>query len=361
MTLRSRCLTQAGFGYFVLLAALFCRPVACTSQTSGGAVGGTFASTGGATGGLSAGATGAGATGGANAGGTTAGSASGGSSGAGTGGADVACTPEVPGGKTHAVGNYDNVSCNKADCHFGEVGGWVYASPQGYPWIAGATVTITDANGTVLTAISGEDGFFDFGPEPAIVSPYKVCVSKCPSTDCNLTTHTSVDCLSSNCHSLKTQRIYVTTPGAGTGGSGPIPGESCAQPAPGGPYVHTERGYSTTQNRPCIGCHAIETPNYKGGFLYDGPEGTATVAEATVTLKPDDGSPALTATTGPDGMFFFGDYGQTTSAAEIPAGYVACVSKCPTSEICSPAGTHPTNDDCGTCHDNATTGRVYLR
>ncbi len=290
------------------------------------------------------------------------GSATGGiaAGGAATGGSVVDCIPEAIGETTHEAGNYDNLSCNKSDCHTAYVGGWVYASARGYPWIGGATVTITNGDGTKLTAVSGKDGFFSFGDGPVISSPYGVCVSKCPSTDCNLTTHVSLDCLSAGCHALPTQRIFVTTPNAGTGGTGPVPGENCAQPAAGGPYIHLENIYSATANQPCVNCHLNVTPNYKGGFLYDAPDGTTTVAEATVTLRPATGTP-LTAVTGPGGMFFFGTVGSTTTAQAIPVPYTACVSKCPTSEICSLPNQHTTDADCGTCHDTWTTDKVYLR
>jgi hypothetical protein len=225
--------------------------------------------------------------------------------------------------------------------------------------VAGATVTITNTDGTELVAVSGEDGFFDFGPNPRISSPYEVCVSKCPHTDCNLTPHTSTDCLSAACHATPGLRIYVTTPGVeGTGGAATVPGDNCEQPAPGGPYVHPESVYSA-RNAPCASCHLTETPQYKGGFLYEGPDSRTTVAEATVTLIPAQG-PALTAVTGPDGMFFFGTVGINTTAQEIPAPYTACVSKCPTSEICSLPNEHTTDADCGTCHDSYTEDPVYL-
>jgi len=170
-----------------------------------------------------------------------------------------------------------------------------------------------------------------------------------------------VDCLASTCHAMPNQRIYVTTPGVGgTGGAGTVPGENCAQPAPGGPYVHLETVFSAYNNQPCVGCHVTETPQYKGGFLYDGPNSSTTVAEATVTLRPANGAP-LTAVTGPDGMFFFGTVGTTTTARQIPTPFTACVSKCPTSEICSLPNEHTTDADCGTCHDTYTEPPVYLQ
>jgi hypothetical protein len=285
--------------------------------------------------------------------------AGGGSPGAGgAGGSSVACTPEKMGTVTHSVGNYDNLSCNKADCHASEVGGWVYASKNGYPWVSGATITITNTDGTILTANSAEDGFFDFGISPKITSTYKVCVSKCPSTDCNLTPHTSVDCSSSGCHALPNVRIYVTTAnGGGTGGSGGTTGQNCTPAASGGPYVHLEKLYSATSNQACASCHA--NPTYVGGYLYDGPTSTKTVAGATLTIKPASGT-SLTAVTGPDGMFFFGTNGINTTAQTIPVPYTACVSKCPTATLCSETNKHTTNADCGTCHDTYTEKSVYL-
>jgi hypothetical protein len=271
----------------------------------------------------------------------------------------VACTPEAKGATPHTAGNYDNLSCNKANCHTGKIGGWVYASAKGYPWIGGATITITNPDGTTLKATSADDGFFDFGDTPKVSSAYKVCVSKCPRTDCNLTPHTNTDCLSSGCHALPTQRIYVTTPNiGGTGGTGGSSGQNCKQPVSGGPYVHLENVYSVTNLQPCTNCHA--EPDYIGGFLYDGPTSAKTVAEATIVLTPASGSP-VTTVTGPDGMFFFGTNGITTTVQTIPTPYTACVSKCPTAAVCSITNGHTTNADCGTCHNNSTTDKVYLR
>lgn len=279
----------------------------------------------------------------------------------GTGGSTVACSPPSTSPTEHS-GNYDNISCNKADCHKGDpkIGGWVYASAKGYPWIAGATITITNTDGTILKAVSGDDGFFDFGDAPKVTAQYKACVSKCPSTDCNLTAHTSTDCLSSGCHALPTERIYVTTANAGTGGAGGSSGTNCKAPVAGGPYVHAEKIYSATNNQPCAGCHFEPKPVYVGGFLYDGPTGTKTVSEATIVLTPSSGSP-VTTVTGPDGMFFFGTNGITVSTQTIPTPYTACVSKCPTAAVCSLTNQHTTSDDCGTCHDGSTTTKVYLK
>jgi hypothetical protein len=298
------------------------------------------------------------ATGGQRADGGTGPSSTGGTSG-GTGGFPIpACTPEAKGPRTHTAGNYDNLSCRKPGCHLLEVGGWVYASREGYPWVGGVTVTIFNTDGTSLSIVSGEDGFFSFGQEAHITSPYGVCASKCPSTDCNVTLHTSVDCLAPGCHTSPIQRIYVTTPGVGgTGGTGGTSGQNCIPPTSGGPYVHLETVYSAYNNQPCTNCHA--DPDYIGGFLYDGPTSNRTVPEATVTLTSTNGT-RLTAVTGPDGMYFFGRNDVITTPESLSPPFTPCVSKCPIGTICSPTE-HTTTADCGTCHDTYTRDKQYLR
>jgi hypothetical protein len=270
------------------------------------------------------------------------------------------CTPAATGARPHEAGNYDNRSCNATDCHNGDVvgGGWVYASAKGPPWVVGATVIITNTDGTTATAVSAEDGFFNI--VGTVSSPYHVCVSKCPGVDCNLTTHSSVDCQTSNCHGIASQRIYVSqnTGGSpGTGGAGSVGGGACVPAASGGPYTHTEYVYG---NQPCSGsgCHTAPKPVFKGGFLYEGPTSSTTVVEATITLTPAGGVP-VTAVTGPDGMFFFGTVGATSTAKEFTAPYTACVSKCPLS-LCSIANGHTTTDDCQTANCHSPERKVYL-
>lgn len=336
MMIRMHLSSQSLRGVLGVVVGTFLQVIGCSSEnTSGGAAGAS--GTGNVLGGAGTGAS----TGGA---GTT-----------------VACIPEAKSTITHSVGNYDNLSCNKSDCHADKIGGWVYASAKGYPWIGGATITITNPDGSTLKTVSGDDGFFDFGASPKVGSPYKVCVSKCPSTDCNLTTHTSTDCLSSGCHAQPQVRIYVTSPNL-TGTGGASSGQNCKAPTSGGPYVHVESIYSATSNQPCSGCHFAPKPEYKGGYLYDGPTSSKTVAEATIVLTPTNGSP-ITTVTGPDGMFFFGTNGINTTTQSIPSSYTACVSKCPTVAVCSKTNpnAHITNADCGTCHDGSTTDRVYLK
>jgi hypothetical protein len=273
----------------------------------------------------------------------------------GTGGFPIPpCSPSAQGQRTHTAGNYDNLSCRKPGCHLLEVGGWVYSRREGYPWEGGVTITIFNTDGTSDTRVSGEDGFFSFGQEEHITSPYGVCASKCPSTDCNVTLHTSVDCLAPGCHTSPIQRMYVTTPGAG-GSGGTAGGPDCTPPASGGPYVHLETIYSAYNNLPCTGCHA--DPDYIGGFLYDGPTSMQTVAGATVTLTSANGT--LTAVTGPGGMYFFGKYSVNTTPDALSPPFKPCVSKCPIGTICSPTD-HTTTADCGTCH-GMTRDKQYLR
>jgi hypothetical protein len=111
-------------------------------------------------------------------------------------------------------------------------------------------------------------------------------------------------------------------------------------------------------NQPCANCHA--EPTYVGGYLYDSPRGSGTIAEATLELTGSDGTVVKTVS-GPEGMFFFGTNGINTTVQAIPVPYTACVSKCPTSRLCSVTNGHTTNADCGTCHDASIDDNVYLR
>lgn len=237
-------------------------------------------------------------------------------------------------------------------------GGWVYASAKGVPWVGGATITITNNDGSIVTATSAEDGFFEI--TGTIVPPYKVCVSKCPGIDCSLTPHPNADCQTSNCHGSPTLRVYVSGNAGGTSGTGGTSGvgQDCMPPASGGPYTHTEYVFG---NQPCSGsgCHNAPKPVFKGGFVYDGPDSTKTVADATITLTHSSGT-VTNAVTGPDGMFFFGTVGSTSIAKDYPAPYTACVSKCPL-KVCSTSNGHTNADDCISCHDGTTTSKIYLQ
>ncbi|HEY5958078.1 MAG TPA: hypothetical protein VIV60_16055, partial [Polyangiaceae bacterium] len=262
----------------------------------------------------------------------------------------------------HEAGNYDNRSCNSTGCHTDMIGGgWVYASAKGLPWVGSATITITNSDGSIVTSTSGEDGFFQITSK--VIPPYKVCVSKCPGVDCNLTPHPNADCQTSNCHGSPTQRVYVSGNAGGassSGGASSMGGgtQNCTPPASGGPYTHSEFVFG---NQPCSGsgCHRAPKPVFKGGFLYEGPDSTKTVADATVTLTQSNGT-VTTAVTGPDGMFFFGTVGPTSVGKDYGAPYTACVSKCPL-KVCSANNEHTNSDDCVTCHDGSTTGKIYLK
>jgi len=278
------------------------------------------------------------------------------------GASPLPCTAPVSSARPHEAGNYDNRSCNVLGCHEDMLGGgWVYGTRNGPPAIAGATITISNIDGTTVKAYSGKDGFFQIKSE--IKPPYKVCVSECPGTSCSLLPHPNGQCQTSTCHGTNSQRIYVSQPSvaptisvsATSGGAG-----NCTPPTYGGPYTHSE--YSFGQ-QPCSmgGCHCPPKPVFKGGYLYEGPTSGKTVAGATITLVSADGT-AVTVITGPDGMFFFGTVASTSTSTAFTAPYTACVSKCPLT-LCSTTNGHKTTGDCQTsdCHGPDLSMKVYLR
>jgi hypothetical protein len=242
-------------------------------------------------------------------------------------------------------GNFDYESCDV--CHTDLVGGWLYTDTTGENWVAEATVTINNFDGTTLSGVTASDGFFSLIGKAEMdrnkTVSYSVCVSKCPNTICTKNTHTSNDCQNTACHGGNSPRIYLpqnnSGANAGSGGAG-----GCADLPSGGPKAHI--GNTSYDGQACWVCHGKGI--YTGGFLYDGVTSNTTVARATITLTPANGSP-LTAVTGPGGMFYF--------PGTISAPYTTCVSKCD-QKVCSADGTHPTADDCRTCHDE--TNRIHL-
>lgn len=261
-------------------------------------------------------------------------------------GSGVACIPSVAdsGARLH-TGNFDTKSCNTMGCHADFVGGWLYTDAKGEEWIPEATVTVTNEDGTVVTAVTASDGFFSLIGNSQMIgkipASYKACVSKCPDTVCSTTPHTSADCQSSACHGGDSPRIYLTqNTGSASAGSGGA--ATCADLPSGGPKAHNVE----YDDQECWICH--DKGKYTGGFLYDGMTSNTPVARATVTLTPKSGAP-LTAVTGPFGLFYF--------PGTIKAPYTACVKKCQDS-ICSADGTHTTPDDCRACHDETT--RIHL-
>jgi hypothetical protein len=317
-----RCLPhQALLGLLGLSAAVAWLAAACgepAAQTNPAATGGSFAATGGA---------------------LDAALPTGGTSASGTGG--QSCAEPVPGARTHP-GNFDTQSCNSPDCHTDSVGGWLYNNAAGDMWIGEATVTITSSDGTVVTAVTASDGFFNI--EGPITPPYMCCVSLCPNTDCTITAHTSTDCQDPACHGGTSPRIYLTQEPddpQGTGGTGGG-GEDCIPAASGGPRQHMAAEYDT------FGCQICHDQDYTGGFLYDALGSNTPVAGATFTLTAEDGT-VLTAVTGPGGMFYF--------PGLVPAPYTICVSKCPDT-VCAGPEDHPDNSDCRTCHDE--TQKLHL-
>jgi hypothetical protein len=247
-------------------------------------------------------------------------------------------------------GTYDYQSCNSKNCHSGWWGGWVYNDSAGDMWVAGATVTITNADGGKVTAITEEQGFF-YLEGWTMGSSFIPCVSKCPYTLCATKAHNSSDCQTAACHGGKNRLIYLPQdlPAQNTGGASS--GTNCKPPAYGGPRVHSAKDFDSS-DRDCRICH---DSTYTGGYVYDGLTSNTVVPMATVTITPSSGSP-ISAVTGPGGMFFLGEVGTPSTRIPLPAPYIACVSKCPTT-LCSAA--HANSDDCSTCHNDQL--RIYVR
>ena len=272
----------------------------------------------------------------------------------------VPCASAPVGPKKHDAGNYDFMTCNGANCHFDPpyVGGWVYSSASGPPWIGGTTVTILNDDGSTATAVTGPDGFFYI--EGTVGASYYACVSNCPDVNCSATKHVSTDCQSASCHGQPNQKMYVAPyPWGGTNDAGVTKadagGTNCKALANGGAYVHSAPVYGS---QPCSNCHS-GTPAYIGGFLYDGPASSTTVSQASITVTPASGA-AVTTASGPDGMLFFGTVSAPPPATKTwSAPYTACVSKC-SKTVCSTTNGHTTIDDCGTCHNGSTTRQLYL-
>ncbi|MFC1641094.1 hypothetical protein ACFL5O_00180 [Myxococcota bacterium] len=267
------------------------------------------------------------------------------------------CTPP-PSEQNRHPGTFDDRSC--VECHETDDwwGGWVYTDAAGYDWVPDATVTITNPDGTSVTAMTAPDGFFVLSHDSAgrdkIKPGFTPCVSKCSAVTCAINPHDSVDCHTSTCHGAPNQLIYLqgvggeqNTGGAQSHGGGTQPSggdSSCSPPALAGPRAHSPQDGFDSQ--PCIMCH--DEGEYTGGFVYDGLNSKIPVARATVTLTPDNGTP-ITAVTGLGGMFYF--------PGTVEAPYSVCVSLCPDTR-CSTATSHPNADDCRFCHDSSL--RIHL-
>ena len=327
-----------------------------SEQTGGVGTGGVGAGVG--TGGVGAGV----GTGGVGTGGVGAGLGTGGvGAGLGTGGLGLGgvssggtsaagnCVAPVTGADLHP-GNYDYETCEW--CHTGTNaywGGWLYNNQQGDAWIGGATVTITNSDGTTVSSPTADDGFFTFSG--GIGASFTPCVSKCPDTLCANETHTSSHCQDAACHGGLGRSIHLPQSQVqGTGGGG---GTNCTPPASFGARVHAARDLDYSYQ----GCRICHDERYTGGWVYDGLTSSNTVSMVTITITPTDGSPPITTVSGPGGMFFLGQVGSPSTFAPLPAPYTVCVSKCPTT-VCSLPGTHPTADNCGDCHNE--TLRIYL-
>jgi hypothetical protein len=84
------------------------------------------------------------------------------------------------------------------------LGGTVYASASGGSGVSGATVTVTDKNGTKITMVTGSLG--NFYSNAAVTFPATVEVSKCPDTATMTTTITQGGC--NSCHG-SSMRIHL--------------------------------------------------------------------------------------------------------------------------------------------------------
>jgi hypothetical protein len=234
-------------------------------------------------------------------------------------------------------GVFDYQSCY--ECHPDWIGGWVYSNAVGDAWVESATVSITNSDGTTVTAPTAADGFFHL--EGTITPTFTPCVSRCSDKNCATATHESTDCQTPECHGGDNRLIYLTLSGeeqntGGTGGSA-----DCIPPASGGPRVH-DPDYDGQR---CARCH---DSTYIGGYVYDGITSSTPVSMATVTITLADGT-ELSAVTGPGGFFQI--------EGEPTAPYEACVSKCPDTR-CAASGTHLSTDDCSVCHDASL--RIHL-
>jgi len=257
----------------------------------------------------------------------------------------------APGTRTNRhVGNYDYESCSK--CHDSSWrGGWLYNNTAGDDWVAGATVTVTNGDGSKMTAITEAEGFF-YLEGWTVGSTFIPCVSKCPYTLCATKAHTSGDCQTAGCHGDKNNLIYLPqdSPAQNTGGASST--SNCTPPASGGPRVHSALDYDSN-DQSCRICH---DSTYTGGYVYDGVTSNNVISMATVTIQPTNGT-TITVVSGPGGMFFLGQYGATNTTIPLTAPYKACVSKCPKT-VCSSESTHTTTDNCGDCHNDQL--RIYL-
>ncbi len=98
-------------------------------------------------------------------------------------------------------------------CHNGSgvaprwtVAGTLYASSQGGTPIAGATVTVTDANDVTVRLVTASNGNFYTGQ--ALAMPLRVKASRCPDTRLMMATPMTGDC--NSCHQAATNgRIHL--------------------------------------------------------------------------------------------------------------------------------------------------------
>jgi ABC-type nitrate/sulfonate/bicarbonate transport system substrate-binding protein len=93
------------------------------------------------------------------------------------------------------------------NCHSGKkqptitFGGTLFNSATGGSAVSGATVTVTDTNGKVVSVVTGPTG--NFYTSDALVFPATVQISKCPDTVSMVAAAASGDC--NSCHTSAKQ------------------------------------------------------------------------------------------------------------------------------------------------------------
>ncbi|MCB9562328.1 MAG: hypothetical protein H6708_18135 [Kofleriaceae bacterium] len=114
-----------------------------------------------------------------------------------------------PGGGHHNAGQ----AC--IACHAGNAGpdytiaGTLYATAAGGATVAGATITVVDANGTTVDLVTKTNG--NFFTTQNLALPVRVMASQCPAAAEMSASVSNGDCNSSGCHSASggAGRVYL--------------------------------------------------------------------------------------------------------------------------------------------------------
>jgi len=117
-----------------------------------------------------------------------------------------ACRPA-----TSANGNgHHNAGADCWQCHSFTVAGTLYSSASGGSAVAGATITVVDANNQTLDLVTGTNG--NFYTNSSVAFPIKLYASSCPTVNMMVSQMTSTNnnnggCNQSSCHS--STRIHL--------------------------------------------------------------------------------------------------------------------------------------------------------